>query len=373
MVQLLKEGKTAKDFRNHQHLGLKKLGNWHKERGNSFKRAAHRGPHSPELDIWPNVAWHLGPCPLMGRQASVHRIDDLQSYAIGYLEWADKGVQAVEKASDKPESGCKVKWQGKYISDRQLVDKLKALGIQKTEMTVRKFRQNNKAKYSNLDALHDAMLQKWGALEAAQAKPFKYLPDFLGDALPVSGIHPAHEWERLFKVHKALRLSPLEIQRKVALELEADISKTLARLGSEPSSHKDRLENELQKIQGFIRKVRDQIKDMTYKQADYLCSLNISENPDQQFQMQPVGFHHKPAPPAPAALPFWADPAVKICTIADLEEWRAKADAGEKLAYFRAKLPYSQWFDGPALIQLEKEHQENIDQMVNAAIKELGL
>jgi hypothetical protein len=91
--------------------------------------------------------------------------------------------------------------------------------------------------------------------------------------------------------------------------------------------------------------------------------LNISENPDQQFQMQPVGFHHKPAPPAPAALPFWADPAVKICTIADLEEWRAKAEAGEESAYFRVKLPYSQWFDGPALIQLEKEREEQIQEL----------
>ena len=218
----------------------------------------------------------------------------------------------------------------------------------------------------DLDALHDAMLQKWGALEAAQAKPFKCLPDFLGDAPPVSGIHSAHDWERIFKTHKALRLSPLEIQRKVALELEADISKTLARLGSEPGSHKDRLENELQKIQGFIRKVRDQIKDMTYKQADFLCSLNISENPDQQFQMKPVGFHHKPAPPAPPApvpLPFWADPAVKICTIADLEEWREKAEAGEDSAYFRAKPPYSKWFDGPALIQMEKEREEQMQEL----------
>ena len=53
---------------------------------------------------------------------AIHRIDDLQSYTLGFLEWADKEVQAVEKASDKPESGCKVKWQGKYISDRQLID-----------------------------------------------------------------------------------------------------------------------------------------------------------------------------------------------------------------------------------------------------------
>lgn len=363
MVELLKAGATAKAFMNHPHLGLRKLGNWHKDRAKSFARAAHRGPHSPELEEWPAIAWHLGPCPLFGRQASVHRIDDLQSYTIGFLEWADKGVQAVEKASDKPESGCKVKWQGKYISDHQLIDKLKSLGIVKTELSVRKFRQNNKAKHPNLDALHDAMLQKWGALEAAQAKPFKYLPDFLGDAPPVSGIYFAHEWERLFKVHKALRLSPLEIQRKVALELEANISKTLARLGSESSPHRETLENELQAIQGFIRKVRDKIKNMTYKQAAYLCSLNISENPDQQFQMQPIGFHHKPAPPAPAVLPFWADPAVKICTIADLEEWRAKAEAGEDSAYFRAKLPYSQWFDGPALIQLEKEREEQMQEL----------
>lgn len=373
MVQLLKAGATAKAFMNHPHLGLRKLGNWHKDRAKSFARAAHRGPHSPELEEWPAIAWHLGPCPLMGRQASVHRIDDLQSYTIGFLEWADKGVQAVEKAADKPESGCKVKWQGKYISDRQLIDKLKSLGIVKTELSVRKFRQNNKTKHPDLDALHDAMLQKWGALEAAQAKPFKYLPDFLGDAPPVAGIHPAHEWERLFKVHKTLRLSPLEIQRKVALELEANISKTLARIGSDASVYRERLENDLQITQGFIRKVHDKIRDMTLKQAHHLDSLHISENPDQQFQMQPVGFHHKPAPPAPAALPLWADPAVKICTIADLEEWRAKANTGEESAYFRAKLPYSQWFDGPALIQLEKEHQESMDQMVNSAMKELGL
>ena len=302
MVQLLKAGATAKDFRNHPHLGLRKLGNWHKDRAKSFARAAHRGPHSPELEEWPAIAWHLGPCPLMGRQASVHRIDDLQSYTLGFLEWADKEVQAVEKAADKPESGCKVKWQGKYISDRQLIDKLHSLGIPCTDNRIKQFRKNHRTKHPNLDALHDAMLQKWGALEAAQAKPFKYLPDFLGDAPPVSGIHSADAWERIFKTHKALRLSPLEIQRKVALELEADISKTLARLGSEPSSHKDQLDNELQKVQGFIRKVRDHIKDMTYKQADFLCSLNISENPDQQFQMQPVGFHHKPAPiPTPPA------------------------------------------------------------------------
>ena len=54
---------------------------------------------------------------------------------------------------------------------------------------------------------------------------------------------------------------------------------------------------------------------------------------------------------------------MKICTIADLEEWRTKAEAGEKSAYFRAKLPYSQWFDGPALIQLEKEREEQMQEL----------
>lgn len=325
MVQLLKAGATtAKAFMNHPHLGLRKLGNWHKDRAKSFARAAHRGPHSPELEEWPAIAWHLGPCPLLGRQASVHRIDDLQSYTIGFLEWADKGVQAVEKAVDKPESGCKVKWQGKYISDCQLIDKLKSLGIVKTMEAIKQFRKNHRGKPPDLDALHDTMLQKWGALEAAQAKPFKYLPDFLGDAPPLSGIHPAHEWERLFKVHKALRLSPLEIQRKVALELEADISKTLARLSSEASGYRNDLENELQRIQEFIRKVRDKIKDMTYKQAAYLCSLNISENPDQQFQMQPAGFHHKPKPPAPPPM----EPKQAISIAGDAEVNAALKELG---------------------------------------------
>ena len=53
MVKLLKEGATAEAFRNHPHPGLQKLGRWHKDRAKSFARAAHRGPHSPELDVWP--------------------------------------------------------------------------------------------------------------------------------------------------------------------------------------------------------------------------------------------------------------------------------------------------------------------------------
>ena len=60
MAQLLKAGATAKAFMNHPHLGLRKLGNWHKDRAKSFARAAHRGPHSPELEEWPAIAWHLG-------------------------------------------------------------------------------------------------------------------------------------------------------------------------------------------------------------------------------------------------------------------------------------------------------------------------
>ena len=39
-------------------------------------------------------------CPLMGGQASVHRIDDLQSYTLGSLEWATKAVQATEKGAE---------------------------------------------------------------------------------------------------------------------------------------------------------------------------------------------------------------------------------------------------------------------------------
>ncbi len=292
MVKLLKAGATAEAFRNHPHPGLQKLGRWHKDRAKSFARAAHRGPHSPELDVWPTVAWHLGPCPMMGRQASVHRIDDLQSYALGALEWADKQVQATEKAADKPGNGCKVKWQGRYITDRQLIDKLKGLGISKTELSVRKFRQNNKDKFPDLDTLHDAMLKKWGAFDAGQAKPFKHLPDFLGDAPLMEGIYPRHQWEGILRVHKALRLAPLEVQRKVALELEADYSKTLARMGKESSGYKDRLETQLQEVQAFIRKVRDRIRDMVTKQAAFLCDLNICANPDKAHHLEPAGFHH---------------------------------------------------------------------------------
>ena len=380
MVKLLKEGATAEAFRNHPHPGLQKLGRWHKDRAKSFARAAHRGPHSPELDVWPAIAWHLGPCPLMGRQASVHRIDDLQSYALGALEWADKQVQATEKAADKPGNGCKVKWQGRYITDRQLIDKLKGLGISKTELSVRKFRQNNKDKFPDLDTLHDAMLKKWGAFDAGQAKPFKHLPDFLGDAPLMEGIYPRHQWEGILKVHKALRLAPLEVQRKVALELEADYSKTLARMGKEASGYKDRLETQLQEVQAFIRKVRDRIRDMVTKQAAYLCDLNISANPDKAHHLEPAGFGHYSAavqsiasqPPKPEILPTWADPKKKIATLEQLAEWRDKAESGDKRAYFRANLPYSQWFEGPALNAMQEEREEH-EKQVNQLLADLGM
>jgi hypothetical protein len=209
------------------------------------------------------------------------------------LEWADKQVQATEKAADKPGIGCKVKWQGRYITDRQLVEKLKELGIKnKSQEAIKQFRKNHREKYPDLDTLHDAMLKKWGAFDAGQAKPFKHLPDFLGDAPLMEGIYPRHQWEGILKVHKALRLAPLEVQRKVALELEADYSKTLARMGKEASGYKDRLETQLQEVQAFIRKVRDRIRDMVTKQAAYLCDLNISANPDKAHHLEPAGFHH---------------------------------------------------------------------------------
>lgn len=292
MVKLLKDGATAKDFRNHPHPGLRKLGNWHKDRAKSFARAAHRGPHSLELERWPTIAWHLGPCPLIGRQASVHRIDDLQSYTVGSLEWADKEVQAIEKVSDKPDDGCKVKWQGRYITDHQLTAKLKELGISKTLEAVKQFRKNHRAKFPDLDALHEAMLKKWGALEAGQAKPFKHLPDFLGDAPLLEGIYPRHQWETILKAHKALRLAPLEVQRKVSLELEKAHSDSLAKIGKENSGYKGRLEIQLQEVQAFIRKVRDRIRDLEMKQHAYLCGLHISASPDKQHHLTPVGFQH---------------------------------------------------------------------------------
>ena len=380
MVKLLKEGATAEAFRNHPHPGLQKLGRWHKDRAKSFARAAHRGPHSPELDVWPTVAWHLGPCPMMGGRASVHRIDDLQSYTLGSLEWADKQVQATEKAADKPGIGCKVKWQGRYITDRQLIDKLKGLGISKTELSVRKFRQNNKDKFPDLDTLHDAMLKKWGAFDAGQAKPFKHLPDFLGDAPLMEGIYPRHQWEGILKVHKALRLPPLEVQRKVALELEKSHADVLAKIGKASPGYKETIEKQLQIVQGFIRKVRDRIEDLVTKQSFHLHELKLSENPDKAYHLEPAGFGHYPAavqsiaspPPKPEPLPIWADPKKKIATIEQLAEWREKAELGDKRAYFRAYHPYSQWFEGPALIAMQEAHESEINQ-INQVLADLGL
>ena len=86
------------------------------------------------------------------------------------MEWADKQVQATEKAADKPGIGCKVKWQGRYITDRQLVEKLKELGIKnKSQEAIKQFRKNHREKYPDLDTLHDAMLKKWGAFDQGRS------------------------------------------------------------------------------------------------------------------------------------------------------------------------------------------------------------
>ena len=288
MVQLLKDGKTTKDFRNHPHLGLRKLGNWFKDRRDSFERTADRGSPSPALDLWPGICWHLGPCPLAGQRASVHRINDLKPYVLGNLEWADKAVQAIEKMT-----GTRlIRWQGKQITDRQLIDELKKLGIHdKTPNTIKQFRKNHKKEHPSLDALHDAMLTKWGALDASTWKPFKLVPDFLGDADIEKGLLTRQEWETIINAHKKTRLSPLEIQSLTADEMEAEILKAL---NSPENGTTHRLNEQLQKVRDFRRRVRNRINDLKSKKSNFLCDLIKLDVQEPDFTAQPAGFHNYP-------------------------------------------------------------------------------
>lgn len=301
LVQLLKDGATVTKFRKHPHPGLRKLGNWFKERRDSLERVAHRG-NSPELDVWPTIAWHMGPCPLQGHRASVHRVDDLMGYRLGNLEWASKAVQALEKA----DGTCKILWQGKYISDRQLVYELKAIGIKCTENRIWQFRKYHQGKYPDLDTLHKAMLQKWGAYEASTATPTALVPDFLGEASIEKGILPRAEWERYIKAHAKVRLPPLKVQLKVVKELETHL---LAQLSKKENGYTHRLEQQLQEVRDFYRRVRNRVDDLETKKSAFLADLIKIDLKEEEFHLHPPGFHHQPAPePVPPAPPAQTTP-----------------------------------------------------------------
>lgn len=291
MIPLLKEGATCTDFRNHSHMGLRKLGNWFKDRKKSFQRKEHYG-NDPVLDVWPNIAWHMGPCPLQGKQASVHRVDDLKGYRIGNLEWASKAVQALEKA----EGTRKIKWQGKYISDSHLIAKLKAIGITRNQNQIWQFRKNNKAKFPSLDALHKAMLQKWGAYEASTASPSALIPDFFGEAPLEKGLFLPHEWDKRIKARMYKNKSPLELQLDIARELEEEYKWAV----SQPENgYTLSLKKKLNEIERFIRQVRYRLDDLATKKLSAthdLVTIGLDKAPD--FHLQPVGFS-APAPITP--------------------------------------------------------------------------
>src|SRR5574337_51127 len=226
LVQLLKDGATVTKFRKHLHPGLRKLGNWFKERRDSLERVAHRG-NSPELDVWPTIAWHMGPCPHQGQ-------------------------------------------------------------------------------YPDLDTLHKAMLQKWGAYEASTATPTALVPDFLGEASIEKGILPRAEWERYIKAHAKVRLPPLKVQLKIAKELETHL---LAQLSKKENGYTHRLEQQLQEVRDFYRRVRNRVDDLETKKSAFLADLIKIDLKEEDFHLQPAGFHHKPPPkPVPPAPPAHTTP-----------------------------------------------------------------
>lgn len=311
MVELLKNGATCTDFLNSQHPGLRKLGRWFRERRNSFKRTSHRG-NDPVLDVWPNIAWHMGPCPLQGQRASVHRVDDLKGYRIGNLEWASKAVQALEKA----EGTRKVKWQGKYISDRELAKKLTAIGIPCSVDRIKQFRKNNKAKFPSLDALHKAMLQKWGAYDISISTPFNLVPDFHGEAPLEGGLFPRSQWESIVKAHGATRLSPLEIQLKVAGELDDALMAAIKKMeGGYTGKHK----KQLLEVRDFYRRVRDRLDNLNTKKAAFLADLIQIDLKEPDFHLQPSGFS-APAPIPPSKLKIEAAPPKPVAQGEEDEE-----------------------------------------------------
>ena len=270
MRSLLEAGASANALKGHPHFAH--LAEWFYNRKASFKRVAAWGEPSPELDAWPGLCWHLGPRP--HPTFTVHRVDDKKPYVLANLEWASPKRQAIEKRGNRL-----IKWQGKRVSDEQFIDELKKLGIKdKTPNAVQQFRKNHRSKYANLDALHEAMFQKWRVHSHATK---------IGDPIEAEPLMPGLgiDWEREKKAKPwmpniVFQLQHVADREKVILE-QLNFHKND---GCTPA-----LEDLLQNVRDFQRKLKNRYSDLMTKKT---CALLDEMKPN--YAMHAEGFHNYP-------------------------------------------------------------------------------
>ena len=270
MRGLLEAGASANALKGHPQFAH--LAEWFYNRKASFKRVAAWGEPSPELDAWPGICWHLGPRP--HPTFTVHRVDDKKPYALANLEWASPKRQAIEKRGNRL-----IKWQGKRVSDEQFIDELKKLGIKdKTPNAVQQFRKNHRSKYANLDALHEAMFQKWRVYTHASktGDPIEAEPLMQGLGI---------DWEREKKAKPWMPNIVFQLQH--VADREKVILEQLNFHKNDGCTHA--LEDLLQKVRDFQRKLKNRYADLMTKKT---CALLDEMKPN--YAMHAEGFHNYP-------------------------------------------------------------------------------
>lgn len=293
MRALLQAGATAHAFS--QDPRFAHFATWYGNRAKHFKRASPWGEPSPELLTFKGFCLHLGPRP--HPTYSVHRREDDNPYVLGNLAWASKRQQSTEKRGNRL-----VLWQGRRIADWQLVDKLRAVGIQKTVNTVIQFRKNNRKTHPNMDVLHLAMFKKWNvppsAYDTSAADPIAAEP--LMEGLNI-------DWETL-KKNKPW-MSNIGFQ----LEWVAD---NLKALFAALSHHKkdgltEDLERQVMRLQNFQKGLQTRYSNLRTKAT---CDLLKALKPAPLYTMHVTGFD------SPTAIEEEEEPPAKIIPtpIADL-------------------------------------------------------
>ena len=160
MRGLLEAGASANAFKGYTQFAH--LGEWFYNRRAGFKRVAVWGEPSPELMIWPGIAWHMGPNPAPG-VLSIDRIDPTQNYRLHNVRWADKATQAANQSRNR-----KNLWMNTAITDKQLAAELAALKITTSADAIKMVRyriRHAKGKdgvplFSTPEAIHGELLRR---------------------------------------------------------------------------------------------------------------------------------------------------------------------------------------------------------------------
>jgi hypothetical protein len=310
MQAKLASGATANSFKTSSNTHLKPLAEWFNKRKDRVKETAHLGEPSPELMVWPGIAWHMGPNPAPG-ELSIDRIDPTQPYRLMNLRWADKATQAANQRRNR-----KNLWQNTAITDRQLAAELAGLKIGTNAHAIKAMRHRIKSAHTDgkpifptPEAIHTELLRR--------LKVPAYVPksgDPIRDEPLMNGL--GRDWEEEKKAKPWL--TNIGFQLEWVESKEKEIRGELAYWNKVYSKNQvtiDQLELRLSAVLDFQRKLKNRLQTLHEKKSE---KLNSEINPHATDEPPTVeGFQHyhpqitakeenamftQPAPPKPEPL-----------------------------------------------------------------------